>query len=501
MPSDDLATRIRAASRYCTAAVSGHAFRSPAQAFQDLARACDELGIEEWDSYGEHGAVERLEAELVALFGVEAAAFFPSGVMAQQAALRIHTDRAGSRRVAMPDLSHLLVHEEDGPRVLHGLEISFLTQGFETPAARHVDVLPGRVGAVLVELPLRDAGCLLPTWDELTALSESCRARGTALHFDGARIWESRPWFDRTLPEIAALADSLYVSFYKGLEGLAGAALLGPADFIAEARLWRRRLGGTIYRTTAEAVSALVGLRDRLPIVADTVAWARAFAAQLPSYVTVQPGVPHTNQFRLYAAGEADTVNERVLASVAEHHISLPAWRAAQEPGRITTEIVVTGAALGLEPAEMAAFLGSVIISAGLPLRAARSHHPMTSVVPFEYMSHVLTIPVRVGDIETRFIFDTGIGLNLISEDLANRVGCHPDGSTFTGRRMSGQAVTVPLGSLGSLDIGASRGRDIPVGIFDMHTAAGLGDVEGFVSLSCFLTTPVTADYSARLGS
>lgn len=103
----------------------------------------------------------------------------------------------------------------------------------------------------------------------------------------------------------------------------------------------------------------------------------------------------------------------------------------------------------------------------------------MTSVVPFEYMSHVLTIPVRVGDIETRFIVDTGIGINLI-EDLANRVGCHPDGSTFTGRRMSGQAVTVPLGSLGSLDIGASRMQDIPVGIFDMHTAAGLGDVEGW---------------------
>jgi hypothetical protein len=100
--------------------------------------------------------------------------------------------------------------------------------------------------------------------------------------------------------------------------------------------------------------------------VADTVAWARAFAAELASYVTVQPGVPHTNQFKVYAAGEADTVNERVLASVEERHISLPAWRAAQEPGRISTEIVVTGAALGLEPAEMAALFGSAIIGAGV---------------------------------------------------------------------------------------------------------------------------------------
>jgi threonine aldolase len=359
MASDDLPTRIAAASRSCAVAVSGHAFRPPAQIFEELARGCDELGIEEWDVYGERGAVQRLEAELTTIFGVPAAAFFPSGVMAQQTALRIHTDRAGSRRVAMPDLSHLLVHEEDGPRILHDLEICFLTQGFEAPAAKHVEAVPGRIGAVLVELPLRDAGCLLPTWDDLAALSATCHARGAALHFDGARIWESQPWFDRTLPEIAALADSLYVSFYKGLGGLAGAALLGPADFIAEARLWRRRLGGTIYRTTAEAVSALLGLRDRLPIAAGTVAWAREFAAELPAHVTVQPAVPHTSQFKLYTAAEADIVNERVLALIEERHVGLPAWRATREPGRISTEVVVTGAALGLDPAEMAALVGS----------------------------------------------------------------------------------------------------------------------------------------------
>ena len=188
MPSDDLAARIRTASRSCPDAVSGQVFRSPAQAFADLARSCAELGIEEWDFYGESGPVGRLESELVELFGAEAAAFFPSGIMAQQVALRVHTDRAGIRRVALPDLSHLLLHEEDGPRLLHGLEVSILTRGFEAPAARHLEAIPGRLGAVLAELPLREAGCLLPTWDDLAELSQACRARGVALHFDGARI-------------------------------------------------------------------------------------------------------------------------------------------------------------------------------------------------------------------------------------------------------------------------------------------------------------------------
>jgi predicted aspartyl protease len=121
----------------------------------------------------------------------------------------------------------------------------------------------------------------------------------------------------------------------------------------------------------------------------------------------------------------------------------------------------------------------------------------MITAVPFAYLAHVLTIPVRVSGVETRFIFDTGIGVTLISEDLAARIGCRPDGSTFTGRRMSGQAITVPLGSADSLQIGASTQRDVPVGIFDMHAMAGLGEVEGFVSLSFFRTTPVTVDYAA----
>jgi predicted aspartyl protease len=122
----------------------------------------------------------------------------------------------------------------------------------------------------------------------------------------------------------------------------------------------------------------------------------------------------------------------------------------------------------------------------------------MTSVVPFEYLAHVLTIPVTVAGVETRFVFDTGIGLSLISERLAAKVGCRPGGSTFTGRRMSGQAITVPVGSLDSLQIGSSVLRNVPVGLFDMQAMAGLGEVEGFVSLSFFRATAVTVDYAAR---
>ena len=63
---------------------------------------------------------------------------------------------------------------------------------------------------------------------------------------------------------------------------MAGAALVGPADVLAEARLWRKRMGGTLFHATAEAVSALVALREVLPHLGAHLAWARSLAAELP---------------------------------------------------------------------------------------------------------------------------------------------------------------------------------------------------------------------------
>jgi hypothetical protein len=123
----------------------------------------------------------------------------------------------------------------------------------------------------------------------------------------------------------------------------------------------------------------------------------------------------------------------------------------------------------------------------------------VTTSAPFEYLAHLLTVPVQVAGVDARFVFDTGIGVSLISAALAARVGCIPDGSAFTGRRMSGAAVTVPLGRLASLRVGGHLWRDAPVGVFDMQAMAGLEGVDGFLSLTCFEDTAVTVDYRAGL--
>jgi threonine aldolase len=354
----ELEDRLRAASLSCTRSAIRSPRVAPADTFAALAAACAELGVDEWDVYGDDGVVTRLEEEVAELLGKPAAVFFVSGVMGQQAALRTWCERRGSRRIAIPDRSHLLVHEEDGPRLLHDFRFEHLTVGRRTATAADLRGLPAGLGAALVELPLRDAGCRLPSWEELTDLSGAARELGVPLHADGARVWESQPFYDRPLAEIAALADSVYVSFYKGLDAPAGAAVAGDADLAAELRAWRRRMGGTLYRMTPYALGALVGLRDLLPRMGEYAAWARAFAAELTAVgFRVTPDPPHTNTFLVFAEASADAVNTR-LAELMERELVVPAgsWWDSDVPGTAVTEMAVQAASLDFEPAQVAAW-------------------------------------------------------------------------------------------------------------------------------------------------
>ena len=359
---DELKQRLEAASKACDTTVFRHPRRTPAEVLRAVADKAEELGIDEWDVYAEKGAVARVEEQVAELLGKPAAALFPSGIMAQQSALRVWCDRTGSTRVAIPDLSHLLKHEDDGPRRLHGFAFDHLTTGPATPTAEGLRRVSPGLGAALIELPLRDAGCLLPSWQDLTALSEAARALGVPLHVDGARLWESQQYWDKPLPEVAGLFDSVYVSFYKGLEGLAGAALAGPEDVIAEARTWRRRMGGTLFRLTPYAVSALAGLTERLPRMGEYAVWARELAAALVERgLKVNPDPPHINTFQVFAEAEPDDILERQVAFMERERIDpCGGWWAAQVPGMAMTEIAVHGAALDHEPKQVAAWIAEL---------------------------------------------------------------------------------------------------------------------------------------------
>jgi aspartyl protease len=121
---------------------------------------------------------------------------------------------------------------------------------------------------------------------------------------------------------------------------------------------------------------------------------------------------------------------------------------------------------------------------------------------PFRSIAHLVVVPVRVNGVDASFVIDSGIGLTLLSQATADRAGVTPNGSTFTGQRMSGQEVTTPLASVASLAFDELELRDHEAGVFDLD---GLPDgIDGFLSLAYFAASPFTVDYArheVRLGS
>lgn len=307
----------------CTNVLPGHGpRRSMKEIFQTFADAL--TGDEYLDTYGSGPALSAFEAEVAERFGKEAAVFLPTGTMAQQIALRIWCAQQKNFTVAMHPTAHLEYAEQLGYQFLHHIQrLQFGAPELVSNRLLTVKDFAGlgtKPGVILLELPYRRLGGQLPSWEELLATNTWAKEHGIPLHMDGARIWQCRPFYQQEYRAIAALFDSLYVSFYKDLDGLSGAMLLGSAAFINEARVWQIRHGGRLRTMGPFWLSAQLGLKRVLPQIDQWVARAQEVAAILSRFerITINPNPPHVNFFQLYIRGDAEQLNDRHLALAEE---------------------------------------------------------------------------------------------------------------------------------------------------------------------------------------
>ncbi len=313
MTDDDIA----ALRRTCTRALTHHPPVSVRDAF---ARLVDDTPADlAFDTYGTGAWLAAFETRIATALGKEAAVFMPTGTLAQSIALRVWCDRAGNPTIAFHPTCHLEIWEARGYAMLHGLRALLVGAPSRLMTLRDVRAIVDPLGAFVVELPQREIGAQLLPWDDLVALCDAARETGARLHLDGARLWEAQPFYDRPLHEIAALFDSAYVSFYKGLGGLAGAMLAGDADFIAEARVWQHRHGGRPITIAPYAISAERGFERNLPKMAAYRDRAVAIAHALHTIdgVDVVPNPPQTNTFHVFLRGDAGELEARAHAYAA----------------------------------------------------------------------------------------------------------------------------------------------------------------------------------------
>lgn len=332
----------------------GHAPLSVRDQLLQLAQATAE--DERPDVYGGGELIESFDREIAELLGKEAAVFMPSGIMAQQIALRIHCDRRNNRSVALHPQSHLVLDENDAAARLHNLNLVPVGDRNALYTLDELQAVPEPLGALVLELPERNIGGALRPWNEVAAISEWARERNVAIHLDGARLWETQPFYDKPLAEISAAFDTVYVSFYKILNAVAGAALAGPADIINEARGWQWRHGGRLVHQFPMVVSARDGLRrylDRIPLYCDR---ARSIATVLSGFeeIVVTPNPPPTNMMHLYIRGDRERLHEAALRVSAETNVWIPPIRrSAQIPGWHMVELVCAEGSLQIDDAEV----------------------------------------------------------------------------------------------------------------------------------------------------
>lgn len=285
----------------CRTHLPGHRTPSPAELFAAMSEWCETHRVTH-DVYGSGALIQEFEQKVARLLGVEAAVFCITGTMTQATALRIACAERGSKLVALHPTSHILKHERGNHQLFDHFQALQIGDPHRPWTLDELKAIPDTLGAAALELPAREIGGQCPSWDELAAIKAYCGEQGIHLHMDGARLWETTAAYGRPVSEIAAGFDSVYVSLYKGIGGMAGAMLAGSATFVAKAQEWYRRQGGNVYQRTPYVVAAAMQFDARLAAMPDYFRRTQWLYKVLRDYplLTPNPSRPHANMLHIH---------------------------------------------------------------------------------------------------------------------------------------------------------------------------------------------------------
>lgn len=257
------------------------------------------------DVYGEDPTVNRLQERASEIFEKEAALFVPTGSMGNQTAVKLHT-RPGDE-VIIEERGHIYnfematmsafsgalarpIHSNDGSGILTWDEIA---GAIHHNTAYYV----APTGLIALENSHNLAGGSVLTRERTEDICARAHEIGLPVHLDGARIFNAATALGETVANLARPADSVMFCLSKGLGAPVGSMLLGTREFIDQARIIRKMLGGGMRQAGVLAAAGLIALNESPKGLADDHQNARRLAeglAELPG-VTVDPERVVTN--------------------------------------------------------------------------------------------------------------------------------------------------------------------------------------------------------------
>jgi threonine aldolase len=251
------------------------------------AMACAEVGD---DVLGDDPTVIHLQERIAEIMGKEAACFVPSGTMANQTAIRAHTE-PGDEVIAHKD-SHIIHYETGSPAALSGVMIKPTEGALGLFDADQVEARPysahfARTRLVVIENTQNRGGGAIWPMDQINRVAAKAREQNLRLHMDGARIWNACAATGHKPAEYAAPFDTISCCFSKGLGAPVGSAVAGDKETIFRIHRFRKMFGGAMRQAGILAAAALHALdhhRDRLTE-------DHANAARLAERMSAIPGV------------------------------------------------------------------------------------------------------------------------------------------------------------------------------------------------------------------
>ncbi|MGB6054189.1 MAG: low-specificity L-threonine aldolase [Burkholderiaceae bacterium] len=240
-----------------------------------------ELGDDVW---GDDPTVNRLQQVMAERCGKEAALFFPSGTQSNLAALMAHCQRGDEYIVGQQ--AHTYKFEGGGAAVLGSIQPQPLENAADgsiplekiEAAIKPIDDHFARTRLLALENTI--GGKVLPP-AYLQAAQQLARAKGLALHLDGARVANAAVAQEISLEQACAGFDTVSICLSKGLGAPAGAVLVGSTELVARARRWRKILGGGMRQSGMLAAAGLYALEHNVARLAEDHDNAAALAAGL----------------------------------------------------------------------------------------------------------------------------------------------------------------------------------------------------------------------------
>lgn len=290
------------------------------------AMADAEVGDDERDG---DPTVLRLQTRVAALLGKEAALFFPSGVMANQAAIWLFAGRG--TEVMLDADAHIVEGEIAGVAALSGAQVlpvhasdGVMSAGDLRAAMRPISRYSPAASLICVENTHNTAGGRIVPLSELRAIRAVAAERGLPVHMDGARLWNASVASGTSLAQFAACADTVMVAFSKGLGAPVGAALAGTREAMDRAWTARKLFGGAMRQSGILAAAALHALDHNLDRLATDHDNARTLARLVEGVRGVRVVPPDTNIVMIDVA-PGDTAS-RVAAAAKEHGVRVAEW-------------------------------------------------------------------------------------------------------------------------------------------------------------------------------